>query len=195
MGAYSIVQYIENEQRKGLTDFTNFRLVRLVGGRSAHAPSGSARGRPGQGGGKWPRPMPSADDVKFAPRVKAESVIGVSFSLHSTAPGKAMLAAMSDAEFLALRPRMSLARTTPNTITTWDSLVKEISVVRQSGIGADVEENSLGICAVSMALKLSDGEIAAISVPVPTQRFKAMRPTLEKLLLAHGGTVQTTFKR
>lgn len=135
------------------------------------------------------------DQVVGGHRLKAESGIGVSFSLHSTAPGKAMLAAMTDAEMLALRPRMSLARMTPNTISTWPGLVEEIAVVRQSGIGADVEENSMGICAVSMALSLPSGEIAAISIPIPTQRFQTMRSKLEKLLLTHGGKLQTSIKR
>jgi len=135
------------------------------------------------------------DQVVGGHRLKAESGIGVSFSLHSTAPGKAMLAAMTDTEMLALRPRMSFARMTPNTITTWAGLVDEIAVVRQSGIGADGEENSMGICAVAMALRLPSGEIAAISVPVPTQRFEAMRPMIEKLLLTHGGKLQASFKR
>ena len=128
-------------------------------------------------------------------RLKAESGIGVSFSLHSTAPGKAMLAAMSDAEMLALRPRMSFARMTPNTITTWPELIEDIASVRETGMGVDVEENSMGICAVAIALRLPSGEIAAISVPVPTQRFEAMRPTIEKLLSTHVGKLQASIKR
>jgi DNA-binding IclR family transcriptional regulator len=135
------------------------------------------------------------DQIVGGHRLKAESGIGVSFSLHSTAPGKAMLAAMTDAELLALHPKMSLARMTQNTVTTWEGLTNEISSIRQSGIAADVEENSMGICAVSMALSLPGGDIAAISVPVPTQRFETMRPTLEKLLLAHGGKLQASIKR
>lgn len=135
------------------------------------------------------------DQVVGGHRLKAESGIGVSFSLHSTAPGKAMLAALTDAEMLTLRPRISLARMTPNTITTWNGLVEDIAVVRQSGIGADVEENSIGICAVSMALRLPSGEIAAISVPVPTQRFQTMRATIERLLLTHGGKLQASIRR
>ena len=135
------------------------------------------------------------DQVASGHRLKAESGIGVSFSLHSTAPGKAMLAAMTDAEMIALRPRMSFACMTPNTITTWPRLVEEIAVVRQSGIGTDIEENSMGICAIAMALSLPSGEVAAISVPVPTQRFEAMRPTIEKLLLTHGTKLQASIKR
>jgi IclR family transcriptional regulator, acetate operon repressor len=135
------------------------------------------------------------DQIVGGHRLKAESGIGVSFSLHSTAPGKAMISAMTDAELLTLRPKMSLERVTPNTITTWDALSKEISSVRQRGIADDVEENSIGICAISMALRLPGGEIAAISVPVPTQRFEIMRPTLEKLLLTHGGKLQASIRR
>ena len=102
---------------------------------------------------------------------------------------------MPDADVLTLRARMSFARMTPNTITTWDSFIEEIARVRHSGLGTDVEENSMGICAIAMALTLPSGEIAAISVPVPTQRFETMRPTVEKLLLTHGGKLQASIQR
>lgn len=134
------------------------------------------------------------DQVVGGHRLKAESGIGVSFRLHSTAPGKAMLAAMSDPEIITLRPKISFVRMTPNTITTWAGLIEEIAAVRRSGIGFDIEENLIGICAVSMALRLPSGEIAAISIPVPTQRFEAMRLTVENLLITHGGKLQASFK-
>lgn len=124
------------------------------------------------------------DQVSGVHRLRAESAVGVSFPLHSTAPGKAMLAAM-DAPMLAnLRPRLRLTRLTPRTITAWPVLLDALARTRETGVGVDDEENSLGICAVAVALRVHGGELAAISVPVPTQRFADHRERLTALLSA-----------
>lgn len=123
-------------------------------------------------------------------RLRAESAIGVSFPLHSTAPGKAMLAAMPLPALHNLRSRLRLLRLTANTITAWEVLAAELERVRASGIGCDLEENSLGICALSRAIVLPGGELAAVSVPVPTPRFAAARARIERLLVAHCDRLQ-----
>lgn len=115
-------------------------------------------------------------------RLRAESAVGIAFPLHCTANGKAMLAALDDETLARLKPKMKLQRHTPNTITTWSDLMDDLQAVRRSGIGADLEENSLGICALSMALTLPNGELAAISIPVPTPRFEQQRERLEEAL-------------
>jgi IclR family acetate operon transcriptional repressor len=130
------------------------------------------------------------DQIAGVHRLRAESAIGVSFSLHATAPGKAMLAAMPAVMLDNLQPRLKLLRLTANTITAWRVLEAELQQVRQLGLGADLEENSLGICALACALTLPNGEMAAISIPVPSQRFDAMRPQLTQLLLEHGTRLQ-----
>lgn len=124
------------------------------------------------------------DQVSGVHRLRAESAVGVSFALHSTAPGKAMLAAMDEHALGNLRPRLRLTRLTPRTITAWPVLADELSRVRESGVGVDDEENSVGICALAVALHLPGGELAAVSVPVPTQRFADQRDHLKTLLLA-----------
>lgn len=130
------------------------------------------------------------DQVVGGHRLRAESAIGVSFTLHSTAPGKAMMAAMSAGNLGKLKTGLKLARLTDNTATTWEQLDKELALVRSTGIALDREENSHGICAVAMALVLSNGELAAVSIPVPTQRFESTRAQLEELLRTHCGKLQ-----
>lgn len=124
-------------------------------------------------------------------RLRAESAVGIAFPLHCTANGKAMLAAMSDDALARLKPKLRLVRHTPNSITTWPALMRELQAARLSGISTDIEENSLGICAVSMALTLPTGELAAISIPVPTPRFAQQRTRLEDDLRRVCGRLQS----
>ncbi len=130
------------------------------------------------------------DQVAGRQRLTAMSAVGISFPLHSSANGKAILAAMDEADVAALRKRLRLTAVTPNTLSTWDALEREIADVRKSGVATDLEENSLGICAISMAIRSPAGEIAAISIPVPTHRFTANREGLEKLLRQHCAALQ-----
>lgn len=123
------------------------------------------------------------DQIAGSQRLKAESGVGLAFALHSSAPGKAMLAAMNQRDLDNLRPRLRLTRHTASTITSWDVLSRELVEIRAQGFSLDLEENSLGISAVAVALRLPGGELAAVSIPVPTQRFDASRKTLTELLL------------
>jgi DNA-binding IclR family transcriptional regulator len=130
------------------------------------------------------------DQVSGTHRLTAVSAVGLSFPLHSSANGKVMLAAMPDEEIARLRRRMRLTAITPNTITSWDALEKEIESIRKAGIAYDREENSLGISAVSVAIRSQSGELAAISVPAPTQRFMATKAALTDALQRHTAKLQ-----
>jgi len=135
------------------------------------------------------------DQVAGTHRLTAISAVGVSFPLHSSANGKAMLAAMADDDIAKLTRRLRLTAVTPNTITSWDQLEREIEQIRSQGIAFDREENSLGICAVSVAIRSSIGELAAISIPVPTQRFTETEAELTKVLIAHRDRLQKRLAR
>ena len=135
------------------------------------------------------------DQVSGTHRLTAVSAIGVSFPLHSSANGKAVLAAMADADIAKLRKRLRLVAMTAHTITSWDRLEREIETIRRTGLAFDREENSIGICAVAMAIRSPSGEIAAISVPAPAQRFLANEEKLATALLKHGGRLQQKLTR
>jgi len=135
------------------------------------------------------------DQVAGTHRLTALSAVGVSFPLHSSANGKAVLAAMADEDIAKLRRRLRLAAITPKTITTWDRLEREIETVRKQGFAFDREENSVGISAVSVAIRSPSGELAAISIPAPTQRFDATEANLTKALQKHTGRLQQKLTR
>ena len=135
------------------------------------------------------------DQVAGTHRLTAISAVGVSFPLHSSANGKAMLAAMADDEIAKMKRHLRLPAITPNTITSWDQLEQEMEKIRSKGVSFDREENSVGICAVSVAIRSPSGELAAISIPVPTQRFKETEVELSRALIVHCDRLQKRMVR
>ena len=87
------------------------------------------------------------DQVARPQRLQTVSAVGVSFPLHSTANGKALLATLDEAEVRKLLPAR-LRRLTCHTITSLDVLLAELEEVRETGLAWDREENDIGICAV-----------------------------------------------
>jgi DNA-binding IclR family transcriptional regulator len=111
------------------------------------------------------------------------SAVGVSFPLHSTANGKALLAELDVSEIRKLLPSR-LPRLTPRTITSFDALLAELAEVRASGIAWDREENDVGICAVGTVIPNPFGIPTAVTVPVPASRFSGTEARLADALLA-----------
>lgn len=122
------------------------------------------------------------DHIEGSQRLRAVSAIGVSFPLHCSANGKAMLAALDDNLLLQLKKTIHLTRFTPNSICTWKQLEGEIGRIRKTGIAFDIEEHTLGISAVGAAIRGPEGEIAAISLPTPSVRFVDKKKELEAAL-------------
>lgn len=125
------------------------------------------------------------DQVPGTHRLAAVSAIGVSFPMHSCANGKAVLAAMDELELGRARRRLKLLRNTLNTCTSWSALSADLEGIRKMGIAYDREENSLGISAIAMAFRMPDGQLGALSIPVPTQRFEKTSPDLVNALRRH----------
>jgi DNA-binding IclR family transcriptional regulator len=111
------------------------------------------------------------DQVPAPRRLRASSSVGELFPLHCTANGKALLAALPPATAESLLPPR-LPRLTPRTITAREALLEELERVREVGLAFDREEHTLGISAVGVAVPTGDVPVAAISVPVPAQRFE-----------------------
>lgn len=130
------------------------------------------------------------DQIAGSQRLTAVSAVGVSFALHCSANGKALLAALPDEELAKLRKRIVMSANTAHTITTWAQLDCEIAAIRHSGIAYDREENSDGICAVATVVRSASGERAAISVPVPAQRFVQVESELIEQLRKHAQALQ-----
>jgi DNA-binding IclR family transcriptional regulator len=103
------------------------------------------------------------DQIESSHRLRAVSAIGVRFPLESTANGKAVLAALDDADAEAVLSRLS-----PEAA---DRLRAEIAEVRRTGVAFDRDEHTPGISAAAVARRAVGDTVVAISVPAPTDRF------------------------
>lgn len=119
------------------------------------------------------------DQVASPHRLRAISAVGESFPLHCCANGKALLAGLPPEQLPG-----RLARLTPNTVTSPAALRKELERVRTEGVAYDREEQTEGICAVGAVLPGVSGQMVAVSVPVPAQRFYGRESELALALAA-----------
>ena len=110
------------------------------------------------------------DQVTSLQRLQAVSGIGLTFPLHCTANGKAMLSLLPDEQVIPLLPS-KLQSYTPRTLTSRDELLEELRTIRTTGLAFDREEHNVGICAIGAAFKDPSGTLACISIPVPSIRF------------------------
>lgn len=117
------------------------------------------------------------EQVPAPRRLRAVSSVGELFPLHCTANGKALLASMPVPLAEDLLPAR-LERFTPNTIVSRANLLAELEQIRGQSFALDREEHTEGICAVGAAVVGGGEAIAAISVPVPTQRFRGREDEL-----------------
>jgi DNA-binding IclR family transcriptional regulator len=103
-------------------------------------------------------------------------------SLHWLACGKALLAAMSDAEVTSMMGP-TLPPATSRSITSLPVLLTELADVRRSGFAYDREELSEGIRAIAVGIRAARGQPYAVSVIVPAQRFEPALPAIRAALL------------
>jgi DNA-binding IclR family transcriptional regulator len=123
------------------------------------------------------------DQVIGSHRLRAVSAVGETFPLHCTANGKACLAEL-DAEAIAELIGDSYEPRTPRTITRLDNLLRDLKIARKAGVAIDREEHTHGICAAGIAIRDPRGNLIAISVPVPAQRFYEHQRRIVARLLA-----------
>jgi DNA-binding IclR family transcriptional regulator len=123
------------------------------------------------------------DQVVGPQRLRTVSAVGESFPLYCTANGKAYLAELDEREIAALLGRRFEARTA-NTLTALPALLADLKAARRSGVAFDREEHTVGISAAGVAVRDPAGNYAAISVPVPTLRFKQHQSRIATRLIA-----------
>ena len=132
------------------------------------------------------------DQVQGRHRLRAVSGVGESFPLHCTANGKAILSVLPDDKRERLL-RGPFPRLTSNTLTKPADLLKQIESCRRTGIAADEEEHTEGISALGTGFLDPMGRAVALSVPVPTMRFRRTRAGLAEHLLAARERILSTL--
>ena len=120
------------------------------------------------------------DQVVGTHRLRAVSSIGETFTLTDTANGKAALACLERQEAADLiaaelgNPHSSSSRMA--------EILEDVEMVRSRGLAFDENEHTEGICAVGFALPDRNGDILALSVPVPHNRYFQVKGDLEVTL-------------
>jgi DNA-binding IclR family transcriptional regulator len=98
--------------------------------------------------------------------------IGKRDPLHSTALGKAILAALPDDELERILASYRWERRTPNTLVTPEALRQEVGLIRARGYATDYEENEVGARCVGVAICDQAGRpVGAISISGPSARL------------------------
>jgi DNA-binding IclR family transcriptional regulator len=120
------------------------------------------------------------DDIIFiarfesTQRLRMSEAVGSRSPAHCTALGKALLASLSEPEFLAVYQGVdALKAMTPNSITSKERLWEHLKKVCQDGVAYDFEENVVGGVCLGTAIRNHTGKaVAALSISMPTQRLR-----------------------
>lgn len=120
------------------------------------------------------------DQVQGTHRLRAVSSVGEAFPVTTTANGRACLALLSDKE-AQLVAESEWKRLDQK--STWKELHKALTKARATGLAEDSGEHTDGISALGFAFTDMVGDLHAISIPIPTPRFKEQRSLVLKALL------------
>jgi IclR family acetate operon transcriptional repressor len=96
---------------------------------------------------------------------------GTRLPMHALASGKALLAALPDAELDRYFEESKREKFTPETVTGEAALRKQVAAIRKTGFATTADEFSLGIRGVGRAVTLDGEVVGAISVAIPQPRW------------------------
>lgn len=114
--------------------------------------------------------------IESSHSLRMQATLGARDPLHSTALGKALLAAMPGETWREVLPAR-LRAMTRTTVRTRDQLAAEITWVRESGYAIERSQNEDGaLCVASAIVALDGAALGAISLSAPVVR---MTPALE----------------
>ena len=89
---------------------------------------------------------------------------------YCTAMGRAMLSLLSAEEVRAILEETHLERLTIHTLTRSEDILEQIQLAADQGYALVEEEHTPGIRTMSVAFRLPQGQLAALSAPTPAAR-------------------------
>ncbi len=114
------------------------------------------------------------DTIESAQRLRSTVHIAIRDHIHSTALGKAILAALPPDEAKRLLTNADRPALTPNTVRSVQELLEQLDQFRAQGFAVDDEENEVGSRCVGAAIVTADGRpVAALSISAPTSRMNS----------------------
>ena len=124
--------------------------------------------------------MTFLDQVPGTHRLTTISKVNEVFPLTTTANGRSCLAQLPTEDAIELIK----AEWDRNGISgNMKALLSQLETIRKDGLAYDLDEHSAGISAIGFAFHDWGGTLHAISVPVPSTRFAAVKGAIEAALL------------
>lgn len=115
------------------------------------------------------------------------SAVGRRLPAHCTALGKVLLTYLDPHERTARLKGVQLEQLTPNSITSFEDLERELALVRDRGYAFDECESNPDVCCVAAPVRDSQGHVvAAMSISVPLARFDPERRQFLRELVTKG---------
>lgn len=116
------------------------------------------------------------EQVSGLEAVQVMGRVGMQLPLYSCAPGKAILAALSEDELQQWLATTELKSFTDNTRAARSALLDDLQRIRQRGYAEDWEEGIEGIrCAAAPILDVYQRPVGALTVMSPTKRLPKKR--------------------
>jgi IclR family transcriptional regulator, KDG regulon repressor len=112
---------------------------------------------------------------------------------HCTGVGKVLLAYQPKDKILLTYNSNNLIPFTPNTITSIESLLKELSSIRANGYALDKEEHEIGVACVAAPIFDHNSILAAISVSGPSDRIMKSVPILSNQVIKTAEEISILF--
>lgn len=120
------------------------------------------------------------DEIVYVDRAWSERsgmqvvrAIGGRAPLHLTSTGKLFLAAADPRHVRAYATRTGLAGNTRNSLTAFDTLERELSLIRRHGYARDNEELELGVRCIAAGIHDDTGRlVAGLSISAPAERLQ-----------------------
>jgi IclR family transcriptional regulator, acetate operon repressor len=135
--------------------------------------------------------------VECRQMMRALAPPGVRVPLHCSGLGKALLAALPEAEVQRILRQHGLPRLTPRTLTTIARLRADLARTRERGYALDDQEHSIGLCCVAAVVFNEHGEqvgsvsLSGPAVRIPDERVALLgdlvRKTAEAITSAYSG--------
>ena len=133
------------------------------------------------------------DQVAGSSALQPHNWVGQRIPLHATSNGKVLLAAMTDAEAVAIVGRAPRTYT-EHTVSSPAQLTRELAQVRDAGYAVASDELEIGLTAVAAPVRNASSDVvASVSVSGPTFRLAGER--LARAASAAVGTAEAVSGR
>ena len=123
------------------------------------------------------------DQVEGSQRLRTVSKIGEAFPLTTSANGKAALACMDRSQAVQLiKSELGLSGDSSKILKR---LLSELDEIDQGEPAKDENEHTDGICALGVAARDDNGDVYALSIPVPSTRYLREKAKLSRAIKKH----------